>query len=477
MPRFLHTLPALLALSLTACIADDGTGDTELAITEGSAEAVGVLRFLNGPAADVETLDIDAALDVRAARNIVARVRGADAVLGTADDRLLVSIADLDSVSQVGPATIDRLLVYVESIGGVPRIEADGILLTAAEAAAIVAAANGATEAALDVDAALDARAARNLIAARPLADIAAVAAVSYVGASAIEKLRRWAPTWSAPPADDACVPALRAGMRACVEAQLAGQDPEEPLAIADAAAICADAEAVGPVFDAVCAGPVGAPFCGLDYETFWTTYVPPCADALAAELAPLCQTDADCAAPERCWGQANDGSSELAVCVDIRSLPGEGAECAAHADCAAGLVCAGLVAYDGWGQCLGAWSAGSFAMDVPSYVPASAGASVDSRVVVLGLATVPVDAEFELHLDGLDPRRLRISQADPNGNSGVIWDGAVDGAVMPARLLPHGGVVGDEYVNGAYTLTVTTLGAGVAGTLTWTMHMTSRFD
>lgn len=188
---------ALLA-PLAAC-ADDGLGTSEDAVYEGTPEAVGVLRFLNGPDADVATLDVDAALDVRAARNIVAHVRGADGVLGTADDDLLADLAELDAIAQVGPATIDRILAFVESIGGVPRIEVEGVLLTDADAAAMVAVANLASLVQLDEGAALDSRAASNIVAARPIADVAGLAAVPYVGASALDRLRRYAPTWTAP--------------------------------------------------------------------------------------------------------------------------------------------------------------------------------------------------------------------------------------------------------------------------------------
>jgi hypothetical protein len=468
----LRPVAALLALSLTACAAED-FGDAEGAIFEGTPEAIGVLRFLNGPAADLETLDVDAALDARAARNIVTHVRGADGVLGTADDQLLASIEQLDAIAYVGPSTIDKLLAYVESIGGVPRIDADGVMLTEAEAAAIVAAAGGATEAELDVDADLDSRAARNLVAARPLADIGAVAAVPYVGASAIEKLRRWAPGWEAPTSEIECVPALRAGMRECVDAQLV----DAPMSIDDAIAICTDAEAVGPVFDEICAGPLGAPFCDLAYEQFFTIHVPPCADALAAELAPLCLSNADCLSPERCMGMVNDGSSVLGRCANTTAPEGYSDLCDAQDECGAGLVCTGLIGY-GWGQCLMAWMSGSFTMDVPTYLSGTAGSSVTTQTTVLGLASVAVDVEVEIDLGGIDASRLRITLTDKHDNTGELWNGPVDGSTLPARLVPRGGISGDQSINGTWKLTVTTVGGGAAGRLDgWTLHLTSRWD
>lgn len=469
-------LPLALGLGglagLAGCL-DDDLGAHEGAVADGSAEAIGVLRFLNSPAADVATLDVAAALDVRAARNIVAHVRGPDGLLGTGDDDLLDSIAELDAIPQVGPATIARLVAYVDSIGGIPTLHVEGVHLTAAEAAAIVAAANGATLTELDVDAALDVRAARNLVDRRPHADLHAVAAVAYVGTSALEKLRVWAPGWRAPSTEVTCHPGLRAGMRACVEAQVV-----DGVSLAEAAMICVDAEALGPVFDAVCAGPLGAPFCGVDYETFFTVHVPPCVDALTAELAPLCVDNADCGGlPRRCWGQAHDGSTALGVCQDTRTQPGQGDPCSATRVCAAGLVCAGGALWD-QGVCVAGWMTGTFTMDVPQQVPAAAGASFTTTAVVHGLATVPIDILVDVDLRGVDPRRVRIWLDDPNGDRGLLWDGATDGALLGAGLRPRGGISGDAYVNGGWKLVVETLGAGAAGTLHgWQVYLTSQWD
>jgi hypothetical protein len=454
---------------LVACAADV---DTErAALVDGTAEAIGVLRFLNGPAADVRTLDVDAALDARAARNIVAHVRGADGTLGTADDDLLDSIVELDAIPYVGPATLDRLVAYVDAIGGVPRHTVEGILLTDAEADAVLAAARGATLAELDDDAGLDARAARNIVAARPIADLDALAAVPYVGASAIERLRRWAPGWRAPVAA-ACHPGVLQGMRDCVERQIV----ESMVGLTDAVAACADAEAFGPIFDDLCAATPAPPFCAGDFETFWFTEVPPCTARLEAELAPLCRVTSDCGgAPLRCQGIPHDGSSSLGVCADTRPRPGEGAPCDAAAACGSDLVCAGAALWDR-GICVADWMAGTFTVDLPALVPASAGAVVTSAAVVRGLASVPIDIEVDVDLAAVDPRRLRLELTDPNGDVGVLWNG--DGSVLPGRLIPRGGISGDDTVNGAWTLTVTTLGTGTAGTLaTWQLHLTSRWD
>lgn len=464
-------LAAMILLPLLGCV-DDALDTADGALRDGTPEAIGVVRFLNSPAADVATLDDGAALDARAARNIVAHVRGRDGVLGTADDDLLDSLAELDAIPQVGPATITRLVAYVESIGGVPRIEVEGVRMTAGEAAAIVAAANGATLAELDDGAGLDARAARGLVERRPHADLAAVAAVPYVATAALERLRRWSPTWTAPVAAG-CHPGLRAGMRACVEAQVA-----DGASLGDAAITCGDAEALGPVFDQVCAGPLGAPFCGLPFEQFYADHVPACVTALGDELAGLCVSDADCGgAPVRCWGTVNDGSTQLGVCQDIRSVPGQGDPCSAAQACGAGLVCAGLSLWPD-GLCVGTWMTGSFTMDVPQRLAATAGASLTSTVVVHGLATVPLDVWVDLDVRGTDPRRLRVWLENPQGQRAALWDGATDGATIPPRLVPRPGVAHDEYVNGGWKVVVETTAAGTAGTLhAATIHLTSQWD
>lgn len=465
-------LTALPPLALVACL-DDGLDARAGEVREGTAEAIGLLRFLNGPQADLETLDVAAGLDARAARNIVAHVRGADGDLGTPDDDLLDSVAELDAIPQVGPATIAKLVAYVDSIGGVPRIEVEGVRMTEAEARSIVAAANGATLVELDDAAALDARAARGLVDTRPHADVFAVARVAYVGTAALEKLRVWAPGWS-PPDGATCVPALRAGMRACVEVQVAdGATTDEAIAT------CTDGEALGPVFDAICAGPLGAPFCGGSFEAFFTTYVPPCAVDLAYELMPLCTSDADCGgAPLRCWGRPGDESTAFGVCKDIRNVPGQGEPCTATRACGAGLVCAGLTRWDE-GICVGTWMSDTFVMDVPQLVPAGAGLTSSSTVIAHGLATVPIDILVDVDVRGADPRRLRITLVSPAGDRGLVWDGATGGTVIPSRIRPGApGIPSDDAVNGAWKLEVTTIGAGTAGTLHgWSVYLTSQWD
>ena len=201
---------AAAAFCVPACVAGGPDAPTEFdesetaeigaLLTEGSPEALGVLGFLNGPEATLTRLDKEIGLDGRAAKGIVAHVAGADGKRGTADDDPFGTIAELDAVKYVGPATIAKLLAWVASHGGVPDLVVESVPLTKAQAAAILAVANQATLAELDVDAGLDSRAAKKIVAARPIADMGALAKIAYVGTKAIQQLRDFAASWTAPP-------------------------------------------------------------------------------------------------------------------------------------------------------------------------------------------------------------------------------------------------------------------------------------
>lgn len=96
------------------------------AIADGSPEAVRALRAAN--TASVTVLRRDAHLTTPAAQNIVARRNGPDGLAGTADDRPLYTIAELDAVREVGPAMIGRLATYgaahPEIFGAALRVDA-----------------------------------------------------------------------------------------------------------------------------------------------------------------------------------------------------------------------------------------------------------------------------------------------------------------------------------------------------------------
>ncbi|MEM9459050.1 MAG: hypothetical protein AAGF11_33035 [Myxococcota bacterium] len=80
--------------------------------------AYGMLRVANE--LDHTGLDIDVALNLRAANSIINHRAGADLVLGTADDQYVDSIATLDSLYWLGPTNLGKIQSYAIAEGYVP---------------------------------------------------------------------------------------------------------------------------------------------------------------------------------------------------------------------------------------------------------------------------------------------------------------------------------------------------------------------
>lgn len=80
-----------------------------------AAERHALLTLAN--TASIAALDIDAALDQRAAENIVDHRLGPDHEPGTADDDPFDDLDELDAVKYVGVSTLDKLLVYAYALG------------------------------------------------------------------------------------------------------------------------------------------------------------------------------------------------------------------------------------------------------------------------------------------------------------------------------------------------------------------------
>lgn len=182
-------IPALLILAACGPDGDPAAeGDAAVRLEEGSPDAIGVLAMLNDASTTVAVLDIDAKLDSRAAKNLIAHRDGGDP---------FGSVAEVDAVPWVGDATLDLLVDFARAGGWVPADEdfygvIEGVELTVDQAAAIVHVANTASFDVLDVDVGLDSRAATNLVAQRPFDAVEEVAAVSYVGKTALQALADW---------------------------------------------------------------------------------------------------------------------------------------------------------------------------------------------------------------------------------------------------------------------------------------------
>ena len=205
---FSTILCPLMAFTSLACGAasDDANVDNVTGtIAAGSPEEAAVLALVNDPAVDQPLLDDEVGLDVRAATNIIEHRDGADATVGTGDDDLFDDIVELDDISYVGPSALADLLAYAQAHGYMPGIEApteaelDYVTLALANDQSV-------TEVMLDDAVGLDSRAAGNIVEWRAGQDavegtaddrtfmtLAQLDDISYVGASALGKMRDYA--------------------------------------------------------------------------------------------------------------------------------------------------------------------------------------------------------------------------------------------------------------------------------------------
>jgi len=227
-----------LALLLGACggapvvDGEPSPDPAALGLTEGTPEALGVLALLNDPATTEACLDVDARLDSRAAHNLVAHRDGPDAKPGTADDDLFDDIAEVDGVKWVGTAALKLLAAfatqegYVKPAGGGVSPSGagsyEGVYFSARQVALTIQLANTASVATLDDDVSLDSRAASGIVATRPLSGLDQLAAVSYVGATALRLMRDYADLYLDLPVCSPASPCLT-GLK-CVGVPAVGQ-------------------------------------------------------------------------------------------------------------------------------------------------------------------------------------------------------------------------------------------------------------
>lgn len=204
----------IATLALTMMCSSCGESDDVDPIDGGFSQALtsleedGVLRFVNDCPTSLSVLDDDAALDARAATRIVSHRDGVDAICGTSDDVLFSTMADLDDVPWVGNSALSKLLAHATSLGYVTEDgegvagEYDGVSFSQAEANGVLAIANGASLEILDIDIGLDARAAQAIVSSRPFtasslgANMQELAAASYVGTSALQRLKSFVAPW-----------------------------------------------------------------------------------------------------------------------------------------------------------------------------------------------------------------------------------------------------------------------------------------
>ncbi len=200
-----HPLIAALLLSLTvtaaaACSQQDseyesgqsGKADSPFTVNdliEGTAPAIGLLRLVNDPATTEELLDDDARLNATAARNIISHRDGNGAI------DLFDDVDELDNVPQVGASALQLLLDFADDAGFVPQGDDelgtyDGVTFSVNEANAVLQVVNAATGPVLDNDVGLDSRAVEAILETRPILSVLSLAALPFVGASALDKLK-----------------------------------------------------------------------------------------------------------------------------------------------------------------------------------------------------------------------------------------------------------------------------------------------
>ncbi len=126
---------SILAFTLPACVdseVEDGendgfpSGKADGGIDEGSPEARGVLALVNDPSLTAAKLKTAAGITTRVSNNIVKHRNGADTNVGTADDDLYDTLAELDAIPYVGPATLNALLDAARDrglVGGASKVE------------------------------------------------------------------------------------------------------------------------------------------------------------------------------------------------------------------------------------------------------------------------------------------------------------------------------------------------------------------
>lgn len=199
----MRILPSVALVAVAACATNGSDLQREsYALSEDTPEAVGVVRLLNDPHVDETTLDIDVALDRRAARNLVAHRNGPDGFEGTNDDQPFGSLDEVDAIRYVGPSAMAKLLDYAQRNAIVPGPEDilgsfDNVVFTVQQAQETLALGNLASVDELDNEYGLDRRAVNSILDARPIETMSELASLYYVGGSALRALRAefFAPT------------------------------------------------------------------------------------------------------------------------------------------------------------------------------------------------------------------------------------------------------------------------------------------
>jgi hypothetical protein len=152
-----------------------------------------------------------------------------------------------------------------------------------------------------------------------------------------------------------------------------------------------------------------------------------------------------------------------------------EGFDCSLTELCETGALCHSLLIFDGFGFCRDLSESGRF---FRGGFPLVDNGSATDVLVVSGLSSVPEDVIISIEVNHPDPSQLSITMTNPLGTpTSAVWSneptpGANLMLVRPVFAL------GDEDVNGDWTLTVTDGTPGGTGSVVgWDLEITSRFD
>lgn len=345
-----------------------------------------------------------------------------------------------------------------------------------------------ATLAFLDDDVALDRRAATNLVNHRDGWDgvfgtadddlfdtIREVDAISYVGPSALEKMRQFAVENDYLPGDDELL-----GRYDGVD--FTWGEAERVLGFVNGATEAELADASVPsraITSIVEARPVATveQLAGL----YWvgTATLEHLLDAVA-DPGPvggeICADTTECADGLRCTGRVAEYG--YGKCRDLSNRPGFQEPCSVDADCQDRLVCIAQTVYS-TGYCADDWMRDTFSVGGVTGLPAVAMTEpMAFPVWVYGQASVPEDIIVTLDITHSDPSSLWIGLQPPTGQEAVtLWDGATMTGPIPSRIVDRA-IYRDDAVNGRYELLVQNVGGRGEGELRgFSIEVTSRWD
>jgi hypothetical protein len=433
----------LSLLVVTGCATSgDPFGDSQVAQELTAVEAQRVLDLVNYPGVDRAELDDVVGLDARVARGIDEFRAGPDGIFPSLDDDEFTSIAEVDAIPYTGDAAFKKLAAYAAAHPAPAAERHENVAFKGWQAEIVVWGVN--TVPAGVLNGLLDNRAAENLMAARPFANLATIAAVPLIGPSALKAFRGQARTWWFARASQQQNQAPLAGTFDGV----AFDEATAKVALDVANTHSREQMVAGGVYGNGASAIVGnRPYTSL---------------AGVAAVAGV--------GTSTMRGLHAYATSLLAP---ARGTAGDGDECHATAECAVGLICAGTTHME-VGFCRPEWMAGTFTDGTDVAIPDNA-TTITRSLEVTGLASVPEDVIVHVDIDHPRKQDLRIVLVQPSSAESVVWHA---GSTGPATVVGPSGVEHDSNVNGTWTLQITDLGGGAAGTLRgWSLELTSRFD